>query len=154
LEDAVLQLSQQHSIPMVIDGRALEDVGLTTDVPVSIALHNVTLRSLLRLMLRQLELTYMIKDEVLQITTTEAAEKNMTVEMYRVPEMLTEESDKLLEAVTASVHPDAWSQLGGACQASVIGNVLVIAATENVHEEVSGFMEKLQRTLDGDRANQ
>ena len=54
---------------------ALEEIGVGTDEPVTINLHNVSLRSALRLMLKKLQLTYIIQDEVLMITTPEEAEK-------------------------------------------------------------------------------
>ena len=38
LEEAVQQLSQTHDIPIVVDKRALEEIGLTPDAPVSLSL--------------------------------------------------------------------------------------------------------------------
>jgi hypothetical protein len=66
----------------------LEEIGLSADQPVSITLKNVTLRSFLRLMLRELDLTYMIKDEVMQITTIEAAEQNLVNKVYPVGDLV------------------------------------------------------------------
>ncbi len=88
LEDAIRQLSEAHGIPIVVDRRALEEIGLSADVPVTIDLKNVTLRSFLRLMLRELDLTYMIKDEVMQITTDEAAEANLINRVYPVGDLV------------------------------------------------------------------
>lgn len=88
LEEAIQKISQDHNIPIVIDSRALEDIGLTADTPVSLELENVSLRSFMRLMLRELELTYMIKDEVMQITTIEAAEENRVTKVYPVGDLV------------------------------------------------------------------
>ncbi|MCG8653615.1 MAG: hypothetical protein MI861_27505, partial [Pirellulales bacterium] len=57
LEDAARQISEAHDIPIVVDRRALEEIGLTVDQPVTMDLKNVSLRSFLRLMLRELDLT-------------------------------------------------------------------------------------------------
>ena len=73
LSDAIQQISEAHDIPIVVDNRALEEIGLSAEEPVSISLKNVTLRSFMRIMLRDLDLTYMIKDEVMQITTTRSS---------------------------------------------------------------------------------
>jgi len=77
LDEALHAISQSHGIPIVLDRRAMEELGLAPDTPVSLSLKDVTLRVFLRLMLRELDLTYMIKDEVIQITTVEVAEQNL-----------------------------------------------------------------------------
>ena len=55
-------------------------MGIGTDTPVTKNLKGITLRSALRLMLRELSLTYIIKDEVLLITTPEEAESQLSHE--------------------------------------------------------------------------
>src|SRR6056297_318400 len=84
LENVVRQLSELHDIPIRVDIRSLEEIGLSGDVPVSSDLKGTSLRSYLRLMLEELDLTYMIKDEVLKITTTETAEANLVTKVYPV----------------------------------------------------------------------
>ncbi|MDA7493004.1 VWA domain-containing protein, partial [bacterium] len=84
LSEAITQISEAHDIPIVIDNQALEDIGLSAEEPVTITLKNVTLRSFLRIMLRDLDLTYVIKDEVMQITSQEAAEENLVTKVYPV----------------------------------------------------------------------
>ncbi|WP_168565789.1 VWA domain-containing protein [Crateriforma spongiae] len=68
------EISRQHDIPVVIDRRALEELGLSSDTPISFQIDNVSLRSALRLMLSEEDLAYTIKDEVLKITTVDADE--------------------------------------------------------------------------------
>ena len=88
LENAVRLISETHQIPIIVDKKALEEIGLTSDSPVSISLANVSLRSFLRLMLKELDLTYMIKDEVMQITTQDAAEANLVRKVYPVGDLV------------------------------------------------------------------
>ena len=68
LEDVVNFLQEEYEIPIQLDIPALEDAGLTSDEPVTISLQNITLRSALRIMLKNLQLTYIIQDEVMFIT--------------------------------------------------------------------------------------
>lgn len=143
LMDAVAQISETHDIPIVIDRRALEEVGLTPDTPVSLSLKNVTLRSFLRLMLREWDLTYIVSDEVMQITTIEAAEKCLALEMYRFPAELIDNSDKILKSLTLAVAPDVWNEKGGPCSVTTIENVLVVSAPGPIHDDVVEFLEKL-----------
>jgi uncharacterized membrane protein YgcG len=88
LSDVVEFLKDNHDIPIEIDNKALDDVGLSTDVPVTRNLKGITLRSALRLMLRELDLTYMIRDEVLMITTPEEAETQLVTKVYPVADLV------------------------------------------------------------------
>jgi hypothetical protein len=152
LQDAIRLIADTHDIPIIVDRRALEEIGLSVDEPVVLSLKNVSLRSFLRLMLRDLDLTYMIKDEVMQITTVEAAEQNLVVEMYKFPADLTDKSDKLLKALTSGVVPDAWESLGGPCSVTAIDNVLIVSATESIHEDVKSFLDKLRQAFEKHQA--
>lgn len=143
LSEAMQSISAMHEIPVVVDRRALEEIGLTADAPVTISLKNVTLRSALRLMLRELDCTYIVKDEVLQITTLEAAEQNLTLEMYQLPDNLAAKSDQVIKVLTGTVVPDTWETLGGPSSAMSIDHVLVISTTSDVHARVESFLEKL-----------
>ena len=78
LQDVVDHLSEFHKIKIQLDKTMLEEVGIGADTPVTKRLNNVSLRAALRLMLRDLELTYVIDDEVLLITTPEEAETRST----------------------------------------------------------------------------
>ncbi|QDV84054.1 hypothetical protein [Planctomycetes bacterium TBK1r] len=143
MQEAMQTLSAQHSIPIVIDQRALEEIGLDADVAVTIDLKNVTLRAALRLMLRDLDLTYMIKDEVMQITTVEAAEDNLILAMYVLPDNLAEKADLVIKVMTSTVVPDTWEVLGGNSTAMAIDHVLVISTTSDVHDQSEKFLTML-----------
>lgn len=154
LEDAVGALSESHDIPIVVDGRAMEEIGLSPDTPVNLDLKNVSLRSFLRLMLRDLDMTYTVKNEVLLITTMEAAERNQVLQTYVFPESLTDRAEKIVTVLTATVQPDQWSTLGGPCSVGVIDNVLVVSASERVHEDVQDFLEKVEQAYAKRMGNQ
>ncbi|MGD9632603.1 MAG: hypothetical protein AB7U97_04930, partial [Pirellulales bacterium] len=88
LENVVNFLQDEYQIPIQLDEPALEDAGLTRDEPVTIQLQNVTLRSALRLMLKGKQLTYIIRDEVMIITTPEEAELQLIAKVYPVADLV------------------------------------------------------------------
>src|SRR4029079_4123995 len=88
LKDVVEQMATDYGIPIQLDKTALDEVGVNEDQPVNVNLHNVSLRSALRLMLKNLQLTYIIQDEVLMITTPDAAQKNLVVKVYPVADLV------------------------------------------------------------------
>ena len=88
LTDVIDYLKDYHQIEIQLDKKAMEDAGVGTDTPVTKSLKGVSLRSALRLMLAELNLKYVIKDEVLLITTTEAAENMLTTRVYSVADLV------------------------------------------------------------------
>ena len=88
LTDVVNFLKDQHKIEIQLDKKALDDVGIGTDTPVTTNLKGVSLKSALRLMLRGLGLTYVIKDSVLLITTPEQAESELETYVYPVGDLV------------------------------------------------------------------
>jgi len=60
---------EQYNIPIVIDDKALEDENITPDEPITLELPTISFRSALKLILEPLQLTYVIEDEVMRITS-------------------------------------------------------------------------------------
>ncbi|MHC4180568.1 MAG: hypothetical protein ACYSWU_23965, partial [Planctomycetota bacterium] len=88
LWDVILYLKKKHKIEIQIDRKALDDVGLDSWItPITKNLKGISLRSALRLTLRDLDLTYVIQDEVLLITTPEEAETRLTTRVYPVGDL-------------------------------------------------------------------
>jgi tetratricopeptide (TPR) repeat protein len=88
LSDVIDYLKDYHGIEIQLDNKALSDVGIGSDTPVTKNLKGITLRSAMRLMLRELNLTYIIKDEVLLITTPEEAETQLSTKVYPVADLV------------------------------------------------------------------
>ncbi len=154
LNEAIATISRSRDIPIVLDVNALEEIGLTPDVPISIDLKSISLRSFLRLMLRDLDCTYVIKDEVMQITTTEAAERNRVTIAYKMDQQLASRSEKIVKAMTTTVTPSAWNTAGGPCSVVPVDHVLVVSATEEVHVKVADFMKLLSEAFEESKSNQ
>jgi tetratricopeptide (TPR) repeat protein len=88
LEQVVNQLQEEYGIPVILDAPALKDAGLDPQEPITVNLHNIALRSALRLMLKQHQLTYIISNEVLTITTPEQAETQLVAKVYPVADLV------------------------------------------------------------------
>ena len=88
LSDVVDYLKDLHKIEIQLDSKALEDAGSGSDTPITKNLKGISLRSALRLMLGGLDLTYVIKDEVLLITTPEKAASELVTKVYPVADLV------------------------------------------------------------------
>ena len=88
LTDVIDYLKDYHNIEIQLDRHAMEEASIALDTPVKKNLKGISLKSALRLMLSELGLTYIIQDEVLLITTKEAAEQKLTTKVYPVADLV------------------------------------------------------------------
>ncbi len=151
LQDIVNSLQDQFSIPILIDRKALDDVGLAGDTPVTMSLQGVSLRSALRIMLKNLELVYTLEDAVLKITTPEAAENRLARCVFQVADLTApatgpggtgDSFDSLMAVITTTIAPDSWEQVGGpgAMTAVAPWGLLVVSQTDDVQEQIGGLL--------------
>lgn len=155
LKDVVMQLQDDYGIPIQIDTPALDEVGVSADEQITVNLHNISLRSALRLMLKDYQLAYIIQDEVLIITTPDAAEKNLKICVYNVGAIVGNRGvrlDALVDAIQACVATDTWAanKGGEATIRALKPNLLVISQTAAVHEEVRGLLAAIRKSLNKD----
>lgn len=145
LREAIQSISVFHKIPMMIDERSLTEIGLDANVPVTIDLKDVSLRAFLRILLRDLDCTYAIADEVLWITTPESAEDGqfLHTRVYRLPSALANRADHLISMIELNVCPDTWS-VQGPCGSS-IDHVLVISTSTDKHFRIEQFLSRVSK---------
>jgi type II secretory pathway component GspD/PulD (secretin) len=85
---AIEQLAAWNNINIYVDRPALVEEGVNLEQPVSLRLDQVSLKSALILLLHQAKLTWIIKDEVLQVTTERAASGKLEQRAYEVADLV------------------------------------------------------------------
>ena len=88
LTDVVDFIRVTYNIPIIFDDTELNEEGISTDEEVSLVISGITLESALKLLLEKLDLTYVIEDEVMKITTTFAAGDIQTTRVYSVGDLV------------------------------------------------------------------
>ncbi len=90
LSEVLNELSAVTGVPVVIDERALSAVRVTPETPVTLELpDSIKLKSALNLILNKMELTYVIENDVLSITSMEAKRSKVYPRTYRVTDLVT-----------------------------------------------------------------
>jgi hypothetical protein len=107
LRDAVEYIKDKHGIEIQLDEKALTEAVIATDTPVTRNVKGISLRSALRLMLRPLQLTYMVQNEVLLITTQAEADMKLVTKVYPVADLV------LPINAGGGINPFALGGLGG-----------------------------------------
>ena len=89
LSEVLTTLSKMSGINIHPDETALHSEGVTTDTPVTIDLEQpISLRSALNLILGPMRLSYVIRDEVLKITSEQTRDSNTYNKVYYVADLV------------------------------------------------------------------
>jgi len=153
LEEVAAYLMDAHYIQILLDTQALEDVGASADTPVTMHVKNITLASALELMLQAHDLTWLVQHGVLLITSNDRASEQVSTRMYPVGDLLTKNGEKafdyapLVNVLTTTIAPTSWHEVGGSGSVVPYNGVLVIAQTEQVHQQAEQLLMGLRRAL-------
>ena len=88
LADVVDYFKSKHEIEIQLDLKALTDEAIDSSVPVTRSLKGISLKATLRLILGSLNLTYIVKDEVLLITSKTEADAYTPTRVYPVADLV------------------------------------------------------------------
>jgi hypothetical protein len=155
-------LRQQFSINVLLDRRALDDVGVPPDRATLAPVHlsQVVLEEALGSVLREYDLDFVTRDEVLVITTPEEAENELQTRVYPVADLVFvgrsiddhgnpcyDDYDTLIDTITSTIAPDSWDEVGGAgaIESFPPSRSLVISQTREVQRQVGPLLETLRR---------
>lgn len=81
-------MEKQFGSPLVIDQQALQLLNITTETPITINARGWSTRTILRKVLSDLGLSYVIKDKSINITTPDRARETMTTRAYPIGDII------------------------------------------------------------------
>ncbi len=89
LAEVIEYLGKIAQVPTYLDPQGLQAEGVGSDTPISIDLsQDISLKSALKLILEPLRLTYVIKDEVLKVTSEDVKRGQLYTVMYPVGDLV------------------------------------------------------------------
>lgn len=88
LKEVAKVIAEKAKINVLLATKKLEDAAIDLDTPVTTSLRGISLRSALKLLLSDLGLTYVIRDECLLISTPEDASSQLVICIYDCREIL------------------------------------------------------------------
>jgi hypothetical protein len=179
LEDCITFLAVYHDLNVWLDKGTLADEGVALDQPITLKLAGVSFRSVLNLVLQPLQLTYVVEDDVMKITTAAKAAEKLITRTYPVGDLYqgrvtadeTVPAEKaapkdrptvlrpgdLEKAIMKTVEPDSWDDTKKN-PASITyvkeSGSLVIRQSWGAHTKILDLLRDLREAkgkTDGDR---
>lgn len=161
---AMAKRLRQQGLPVVIDKRALDDVGISAkDLKFDDLPSGITLRSALNLRLKANELTFTIRHETLMLTTQESAEYTLETRIYDISKLAPvttftdfngrpysgRDFDTLIDVITSTVAPESWDEVGGPGAISALdvhsAGLLVISQSQETLDKIEVLLRTLHR---------
>jgi hypothetical protein len=107
--------------PIVLKPDALEATGTAYNTPVTLRLQDVSLRFVLRKILGDHGLAYIVKDEVIQVVTGQQARETLVTRVHYIGDLLrrqdefgaTLEAAMLIDLIETTIEPSSWKRFGG-----------------------------------------
>lgn len=145
-------ISERFDIPILIDPKKLEESAIDLEVTITGKMSGVTLRTFLRHALGGLNLTYTLRPRGVMVASPEDAESELISLLYPVHDLLAnasaQEAQDLQSAITSSVDPDSWDDVGGAGSLQLIsGGWLLVWQTDDAHDELLEFLNRLRHDV-------
>lgn len=127
-------LGKRVGINIVLDPQGLAAEGITSDTPITMNLgQEISLRSVLNIMLDSLRLSYVIQNEVLKVTSAQAKDSNVYAVVYNVADLVIPIPNFVpgYNVGLPAALRDAYNSLGYGSAAPTSGTVpLTVASNE------------------------
>ena len=160
LSRVMVQLAEKHKIQIVADLRGLEDAGVVPeDLLITRKVDGLRLRSALQLTLGPVGLTWVIRNEVLEITSRDVASNRLVTKVYPVKDLMIVrdelgeidaddvDSEALIDAIENNIVPDSWVKSGGPGSCSALRGTLVVRQTAAVHHQIGQLVRSLRHAV-------
>lgn len=160
LNQIIDDLRVLSGLTIVIDQPALDKDGYDNARPsFTLKVEGVALKSAINLVLYRTNLTYVIKDDVVMVTTK--ASPRLVQQVYPVADLVmtpeeegegegcksAESRDSLIRLFTNTIAPQSWADVSGPGTIEYLpeANALMIVQTPDVQEQVRELLDALRR---------
>lgn len=139
-------LSKRHSIEIKVDDGALEDAGISLHEPINLIVAGPSLKSVLRLVLDPLELTYLVESNSLLVTTRDIGFAKLRTVRYPIQDFASQpravnDLINLLGDVGYGITDP------GTIRYSAVSKSLVANQSDAAHEEIKTILQRLRHPL-------
>jgi hypothetical protein len=167
-------LREMGGFYVTTDKDALAEAGISGTEPLSLRVEDMSLKSVMNILLKQVHLTYVIKDECVQITTLDSARGKLQTVTYPVADLIVPigsgeselapflcrmkpehgnrtpgatAEDVLIRLISETIEPATWRGTGGkgTIQYFPLGQSIVVNQTQDIQEQILDLLAALRR---------
>lgn len=155
-------IAEEYDLPIQFDKAALEAAAESPDAQVSVNVRDVSLRSAMDLTLTAMpQLTYIIDNEMLLITTNDEASKRLQTRVYQIDDLIPRrvgparkvEANEppqfvpIVDVITRCIERDSWvaNKTGEGEICVVEPGAMVVTQTQRVHREIERLLATIRR---------
>ncbi|QDV66196.1 RNA polymerase sigma factor [Crateriforma conspicua] len=153
VQEVAMDLARELGFPIVLDLRAMEELGLSSDMPVTFMGKDLSARSVLSAMLKPLDMTYTYADETLTLTTVDANPERLRIYYLEGLGINPGDPSGLIELIQATIEPEHWESMGGTGtivplpSSGALGRPgLVVNAPDSIHHRIEQMLAGLRRS--------
>jgi hypothetical protein len=163
-QDVIDYLHTVTKQPIMLDQIALDEAKITYETPITVKVRDVTVKTLLRKILGDFGLAYMIKDETVYVTSALKARETMITRTYNIGDIvdtggldalrfgnpgisaiqIVQNVNAVIDLIQTSVDPDSWKKNGG--QGTIAFNAstmsLIVRNSAEVHSMLGSGLLK------------
>ena len=156
-EEVIEHLRRVSKVDIVVDKRALEEAGASYETTVKLKMKS-SLRTVLKRVLADLNLAYVVKDETILITSRERANQMTTTRTYYLGDLAAatgtnypafisraiaiQNINNMIQSITTTIDPQSWKvnnpDAVGAIAFDPITMTLIIKQAAEIHYKLGG----------------
>lgn len=142
LEEAAAEFATKLGIPIVLLSKKLEEASVSQTALVSSTLGTAPARNHLQAMLGPLQLEYLIRDEVLNLTTPEDADSHLLTRVYDTRDFIQSfaQEELFCSSIRNAVEPPSWQPFNVVGAMDVYMRLLIVSQTGRGHQKIKNLL--------------
>ncbi len=151
LRQALDHLSQRYGLAnILIEEKCVLDADIVADVVYpDLRVTNISLAAVLDLVADAAGLGWVVRDNVVVVTSKERTDTMLVNLAYRCPALSEPVDDEsIMDVVNNTLAPNSWQEAGGpGCDECLFGDVLSVSQTWFIHRQLRRFLEQWNASL-------
>jgi hypothetical protein len=160
LEEVIDYLEKATGLTIFLDKKALEDASASYDSPITMHARQASVRTVLRKVLGDVGLTYVVKDETIEVVTPTQAKEMLVARTYPVGDLIglvdfrlgpvltqvqmLQNIRQLLDLIQSTIEPASWEANGHGGSGTIVfypaTMSLIVKQSAEVHYKLGGIL--------------